>query len=48
MSKIPYVVIGTAIGVILLLAADMVLNRGNIVAQSVHHELPACSSGCHG
>jgi hypothetical protein len=48
MSRIPYIVIGTALGITLLFAMDMVLNRGNAAAQHVHHSFPECSGSCHG
>jgi hypothetical protein len=48
MSKLPYLLIGTALGLIVLFAFDMVLNKGNVAAQHVHHQFPECSGSCHG
>lgn len=39
--------ITSLIGLPALLFIDMLANRGDVAAKSVHHAIPQCSTSCH-
>lgn len=39
---------GVSIGVVVVFAADMVMNSGRFIAHAVHSKTPECSGACHG
>lgn len=47
-TRICVALTGIAVGVIVLFAADMVLNSGRFVAHAFHDGHPGCSGSCHG
>ena len=46
--KFSLAVFGIMIGILTVLALDMLFNNGRMVAHSLHDRNPTCSAGCHG
>ena len=46
--KCSLAVFGIMIGILTVLAMDMLFNNGRMVAHSLHDRNPTCSAGCHG
>lgn len=46
--KLSLAVFGVMIGILTVLALDMLFNNGRMVAHSLHDRNPSCSAGCHG
>ena len=47
-TRVCIALFGVAIGIVVLFAADMLLNSGRFVAHAVHSSNPGCSGTCHG
>lgn len=47
-TKICVALFGICAGIVVLFAADMVLNSGRFLAHTVHTKSPKCSETCHG
>ena len=47
-SRICIGAFGIAAGIVILFAADMILNSGRFVAHAIHNDHPGCSGTCHG
>lgn len=47
-TRVCVALFGICGGIVVLFAADMLLNSGRFVAHTVHSRTPDCSGSCHG